>query len=501
MKLFPLIGALAFPALLSPLFAAGEPARPNIVFILADDLGWRDLGCYGSTFYQTPNIDRLAASGMRFVNGYAASPVCSPTRAGLLTGLDPQRTGFTAPGGHLNREAFHYRMTGTGPKWARAENPTSATRLRPGLTTYAELLRAAGYTTAHFGKWHVGFAPANPTNRGFDIDIPGWNVPGPYNGYLYPWDIKGFPPFPGKPGDQLEERMGQVVSKFIREHKDRPFFVNYWAFTPHAPFSARPELIAKYAKLVDPANPQRCPVMAAMIESFDQAVGEVVRTLEEEGLADKTIIVFSSDNGGNMYDRVDGIPPTDNAPLRGGKGTIYEAGTRVPLIVDWKGVVKPDSVSKAVVSTTDLFATFLQMAGIPLPTDYPGDGASLVPVLEGKPGASPDTFFCYYPQSDANTGNISGASVRKADHKLIRFFRDNPDGSDRFELYNLADDPGETKNLADANPELAHELNTLLSARLKKTNALLPGPNPDFDPNAPLPATVQALNHIVPADR
>lgn len=471
-----------------------EPTKPNIVFILADDLGWRDLGSFGSTFFQTPNIDRVAARGMRFFHAYAANPCCSPTRAGLLTGLYPQRTGFNAPVGHTSAEILKARLTGTGPAWARAEGVSSASRLDTKFTTYAKLLREAGYATAHFGKWHVGFPPYAPENHGFDLDIPRWNVPGPGHGYLYPWDMKDIPSFPGEAGEQLEERMGREVSQFIRQNKDRPFFVNYWAFTPHAPFDARPELVAKHAKRMDPANPQQCAVMAAMLESFDRAVGEIGRTLEEEGLAEKTIIVFTSDNGGNMYDRVGGVPPTSNAPLRSGKGTIYEGGVRVPLIVDWPGVVRPNSVSEAIVSTTDLFATFLQMAGVPLPGNYPGDGASLVPILEGKPTSGHQTFYCYYPQSDANTGNLSGASVRRGDDKLIRYFHDNPDGSDRLELYRLSDDPGEAKNLAQSNPGLAGELNELLSAQLIATDALVPGPNPAFDPNAPHPATVQALH-------
>jgi arylsulfatase A-like enzyme len=477
-------------ALVAPLQAAN---KPNIIFILCDDLGWRDLGIMGSTFYQTPNIDRLAADGMRFTDAYAANPLCSPTRAGVITGLFPQHTGFTSPGGHMAAEVFTYGMVDAQP-WARGQNATSATRLDTNFTTYAELLQADGYSTAHFGKWHIGFPPFMPKDHGFDVDIPSWNVPGPGQGYIYPWNMPGQPELSGTPGEQLEERMGREIGDFIRAHKDRPFFVNYWAFTPHSPFSARPDLVEKYAVLVDKSNPQQSPTMAAMIESLDFSVGHILKVLYEEGLADNTIIVFTSDNGGNMYDLVDGVPPTNNAPLKSGKGTIYEGGIRVPLIVVWPGVTKPGSVSPALVETTDLFATFLEMAGIPLPKDYPGDGVSLVPVLKGEKPSLWNDFFCYFPQNVEGTGNLSAASFRRGNLKLIRFFADNPDGSDRLELYNLAEDIGETRNLAREQPTVAAELNDALETKLQTTNTLVPGKNKSFDPASPLPPAVEALH-------
>jgi arylsulfatase A-like enzyme len=478
--------------------APKTPTKPNIVFIMADDLGWRDLGVTGSKFYQTPNIDRLARQGVLFTDAYAANPLCSPTRAGLLTGLHPQRTGFTAPGGHAEANVFTANISPSAQPWARAQNVGSATRLDTRFTTYAELLREAGYRTAFFGKWHNGPSPYMATDHGFDIDIPAWNVPGPAKGYIYPWNMPGHPELPGEPGEQLEERMGREVAAFIRENKDRPFFVNYWAFTPHSPYGGRPDLIEKHRGRVDRADPQQSATMAAMIESLDHSVGTILTALDEAGVADNTIVIFTSDNGGSAFGQADGGLPTSNAPLKGGKGTVYEGGIRVPLIVDWPGVTKPGSTSPALVQTTDLFPTFLAMAGVALPSDYPGDGVSIVPLLSDGKKAVREAVYTYFPHNVDATGNLSGAAVRRGDHKLIRYFAENPDGSDRLELYDLAADLGETRNLAADKPDLAAELNGLLGAYLEETEALIPGKNPDYDADAPRPWEVDALHGRLP---
>jgi autotransporter-associated beta strand protein len=478
---------------------AADP-KPNIVFIMADDLGWRDLGVTGSKFYQTPNIDRLARKGMLFTDAYAANPLCSPTRAGVLTGLHPQRTGFTAAGGHLPQEVFAASVAPVAQPWARGQNVRSATRLETRFTTYAELLREAGYRTAHFGKWHVGSSPYMATNHGFDVDIPAWNVPGPAGGYLYPWNMAGYPELPGEPGEHLEERMGREVAAFIRENKDRPFFVNYWAFTPHSPYQARPDLVEKHRGRVDRLDPQQSATMAAMIESLDNSVGTVLAALEEAGVAGRTVIVLTSDNGGSAFGESDGVLPTSNAPLKAGKGTIYEGGIRVPFIVDWPGVTTPGSTSTALVQTTDLFPTFLAMAGVPLPADYPGDGASIAPLLAGDKTTVRDAVYTYFPQNVDATGSLSGAAVRRGNDKLIRYFAENPDGSDRLELYDLSADPGETRNLAAEKPALAAELNDLLGAYLHETAAPIPGMNPAYDTNAPRPWEVDALHGRLPED-
>ncbi len=474
--------------------ALGAPAKPNIVLILADDLGWRDLSVMGSTFYKTPNIDQIAKDGLLFTDAYAAYPLCSPTRAGLLTGMDPQRTGFTAPAGHADAEVFTYTAVKTAQPWARAGNATSATRLDTRFTTYPELLKKDGYVTAHFGKWHLGFSPYMPKDHGFDVDIPGWNVPGPGRGYMYPWDIPDLPSFPGKSGEQLEERLGQEAGRFIRENKDRPFLMNYWAFSVHAPYNGRPDLIKKYEEQVDRNNPQQSPTMAAMIESLDNAVGHIRKVLAEEGLTENTIIIFTSDNGGSAFGVADGVLPTSNAPLKSGKGNIYEGGTRVPLIVSWPGVTKPGSVTSALAQTTDLMATILEFAEVKLPEDYCGDGVSLVPVLKGKESSVRDAVYCYFPQNVEATGNLSGAYVRRGNYKLIRFFSDNTDFSDRFELYDLSSDIGETNNLAACKPELVGELSKDLARHLKETESSIPGKNQLFDPAAARPYPVYELH-------
>ncbi|MBI5821934.1 MAG: sulfatase [Verrucomicrobia bacterium] len=475
---------------------AASPRQPNIVFILADDLGWRDTSLYGSKFYQTPNIERLAARGMMFTQAYAASPLCSPTRSSIMTGLWPARIGITTPACHVQEEVFEEKLIPKGPRGSRALQAISVTRLKQEYFTLAEALKEAGYATGHFGKWHLGLEPFDPLHQGFDVDVPHTSGPGPSGGYLAPWK---FPPklnFQGQPGEHIEDRMASEAVKFLRANKDRRFFLNYWAFSVHSPWDAKKELIEKYLKRVDPKNPQRNPLYAAMVESLDDAVGTLLKTLDELGLAENTIIVFFSDNGGVTFPAANeskrtplrpefgSIPITSNTPLRGGKATIYEGGTREPCVVVWPGVVRAGAKSDAIIQSVDFYPTLLEMAGLKAREGLVFDGISFVPALRGQP-LNREAIFCHFPHYVPIVSTVPSAYVRKGDWKLIRNFCDNDDQSDRLELYNLADDLGETNNLAAKMPEKAKDLNALLGKFLADSHAVVPKPNPDYRPLPP----------------
>ncbi len=460
----------------APVAGAKAPHSPNVVFILADDLGWMDTSLYGSKFYRTPNIDALARRGMSFTRAYTANPLCSPTRASLMTGLDPARIGLTAPQGNLPNVNFQARVVGRASPEVKALQTTSATRLATSYFTLAEAFKAQGYATGHFGKWHLGAAPYSPLEQGFDVDLPNWPGAGPAGSFVAPWK---FPTFKGEPGEHIEDRMAKEASNYIVANKDKPFFLNYWAFSVHSPFDAKKSLIEKYRAGADDANPQHSPTYAAMVESLDDAVGTLVKTLDEQKLTDNTLLIFTSDNGGNMYDKVDGTTPTSNAPLRGGKATIYEGGTRVPLIVSWPLKVRPGTQSDALVNSNDFYPTLLDALRFPAQPEQKFDGISMLPALQGKPIAR-DAIFCHFPHYVPATGAIPSTYVHQDDWKLIRFYADNADQSDRFELYNLRDDIGETKNLAAAMPEKTLQLNALISQFLKDREVVVPLPNPNY---------------------
>jgi len=467
---------------------ADPPCRPNIVLILADDLGWRDLGCYGSTYYQTPHIDALARRGLRLTSAYAASPLCSPTRASIMTGLYPARIGITNPSCHLKDAIFQEQLTDHAPASIKVLQAVSATRLKHEYFTLAEALKEAGYATGHFGKWHLGLEPYDPLHQGFDVDFPHYSGPGPAGSYVAPWK---FPPelkVQGKPGEHIEDRVADEVVKFIRANKDRPFFANYWCFSVHSPWNAKPELVEKYRASADPKNPQRNPVYAAMIQSMDEGVGRVVDAIDELDLAQRTIFVFFSDNGGvDWHDRkmkekagMDD-PPTSNLPLRSGKASLYDGGTREPCLVVWPGVTKAGATSDALVQSTDLYPTCLEMCGLRPKPGLKLDGVSFVPVLNGT-GRGRDTLFCHFPHLNGNPGDSSkpGAYVRQGDWKLIRRFGANEDQTDRYELFNLRDDPGEQSDVAASMPEKVRQLQTLLAGFLADTQAVVPKPNPAY---------------------
>lgn len=455
--------------------------QPNVVFILADDLGWSDTTLFGNTrFYKTPNIERLAARGMTFTRAYSASPLCSPTRASILTGLSPARHGITSPSCHLPTVTLQAIPKPTGPPDAKATVLTSVSRLDRKYETLAETLKDNGYATGHFGKWHLGAEPYSPLQHGFDVDVPHHPGPGPAGSYVAPWKFKDFDHDPDIPDEHIEDRMAKEAVAFMERHHAKPFFLNYWMFSVHAPFDAKRGLIDKYRKQVDKTNPQRSPTYAAMIESMDDAVGTLLDTLDRLNISDNTIIMFASDNGGNMYNQVDGTSPTSNAPLRGGKATMWEGGVRGPAIVVYPEHVEAGTRSKEMIQSCDFYPTLLQLTGIESQQSF--DGISIVPALHGGT-LQREAIFTYFPhQTRVPDWLPPSVSVHAGDWKLIRFFHGESRGKHSYKLFNLESDIGEQINLAADNPAQVQELDMLISEFLKETNAVVPLPNPRFDP-------------------
>jgi len=479
--------------------ALAAPRPPNVLFILADDLGWSDTTLFGTTaLYQTPHMERLAKRGMTFTRAYSASPLCSPTRSAILTGLSPARTGITTPNCHLPQVRLQAVSGKSAPATQHAIQPDPVTRLKTDYPTLPKTLQAAGYATGHFGKWHLGPEPYSPLEHGFDVDIPHWPGPGPAGSFVAPWK---FPNFKEKtPGEHLEDRMAAEAVAWMEQHKDRPFFLNYWQFSVHAPFDAKKALLEKYRPLVDPRSPQRSPTYAAMIESFDDAIGTLLDALDRLQLADQTIILFTSDNGGNMYNEVDGTTPTCNAPLRGGKASMYEGGTRVPQIIAWPGVTAPGSRSDFLTQSEDFYPTLLEGLSLGSVPGQTFDGTSILPVLKGG-RIERDSAFQYFPHSPGVPDWLPpSVSVHRRDGwKLIRIFHAGEGGRHRHLLYNLIDDLGEKNNLAGQRPELVAELDARIETFLAETNAVLPIPNPAFDPARYRPELEGVQTHRKPS--
>jgi len=487
------------PARPEPVERAADPPRPNVIVVLADDLGWLDTTPYGSRYYETPALERLAARGLRFTEAYAASPLCSPTRASLLTGQWPGRLRFTTPAGHLAQVVLDPQVPDKGPPHQKALTPATRTRLPNDLVTYAELMRDAGYATAFMGKWHLGRDPYLPDNQGFDLVVGGREHPGPPppGNFFAPWNIDTLPKV--ESGTHVCDVVTDQALKFIEKKRDGPFLLNLWFYDVHAPFQAKEKLKAKYAKKTDPRGKQDCPTMGGMIEVMDTNLGRVLDKLAELGIEEDTLIVFTSDNGGNMYNEVEGTTPTNNAPLRSGKGNAYEGGSRVPLIVSWPGKVSPGVDSKTIASTVDWFPTLLDLLDLDPPAGQPVDGTSLLPVLRGGT-LDRDTIYCHFPHYVKATFNLPCTWVRKGDWKLFRFFCDNDDQSDRLELYNLRDDIGETKNLAAEMPELTRQLNDLITAHLVESASLVPKKNPGYGKHPPAGWSVSAQTTLEKKD-
>ncbi|UCG59773.1 MAG: sulfatase [Phycisphaerales bacterium] len=434
-----------------------EPSRskPNFLFILADDLGFSQLGCYGSSFYETPNIDRLACQGMKFTDAYAACPVCSPTRASIMTGKYPARlhlTDFIA-GGSFPHEKFRQ------PKWQKY--------LPLREVTIAEVLKVAGYVTASFGKWHLSIAkkppesePYNPDKQGFDESIITYKPASKHD--------------PEKDAHNVE----MITSKslqFLQEHRDKPFFLYVTHNTIHTPIMGKRKLVDKYKGKAGSDLPENNPKIGAMIEELDDSVGRLLKKLDELGIADKTIVVFFSDNGGLEKS-------AKQTPLRSGKANLYEGGIRVPLIVRWPGVVESGSTCGEPVISVDFYPTFLEITGSDNEAREPIDGSSLVPLLRKTGSLNRRAIYWHYPHYHSSSVGPCGA-VRAGNYKLIEWYDESVAGADgRFELYNLKDDIAERNNLARKKPDKAGELRRMLSDWRDQVNAQMPTPNPNYNP-------------------
>jgi arylsulfatase A len=428
--------------------------KPNFVFILIDDLGWTDLTCYGSAFYETPNTDRLAAQGMKFTDAYAACPVCSPTRASILTGKYPARLHLTD------------WIPGHSRPYAKLRVPQFNQQLPLKEVTIAEALKAAGYVSASFGKWHLGGKSFYPENQGFDLNFGGDHRGQPPS-YFYPYRIPNV--LTGQDGEYLTDRLTDEAEGFIEKNKDRLFFLYLSHYAVHTPLQAKPEMIAKYREKLKPDGTQKNPTYAAMIQSVDESVGRVLRKLDELKLADNTVVIFMSDNGGL-------IPVTSNHPLRAGKGTMYEGGIREPMIIRWPRVVEPGNSCSVPVTSVDFYPTILEIAGITDAVVENVDGVSLVPLLKRTRPLQREAIFWHYPHYHPGGATPCGA-VRQGDFKLIEFYED-----DRLELYDLKRDLGERNNLAAKTPEMARRLHQTLRGWRQAVNAQMPTPNPDHDP-------------------
>ena len=453
--------------------SAQTAQRPNLVLILADDLGWADLSCYGNDLHQTPNLDRLARQGVRFTDAYAASPVCTPTRAAILTGLHPARLHMT-----IWRESALNRGN------RKLLQPVCLDSLPLKHVTLAEVLKKAGYFNAHLGKWHVGRAEAYPQAHGFHVNIGGtlWGAPQtfwyPFNGDDYFRDWRYVPGLePGNKGDYLTDRLTDKALGIMEKQTkaSRSFYLNLWYHSVHTPIEGKPELVEHYRKKIKPGSVRKNPHYAAMVHSLDENVGRVLAKIDELGVVDNTWVIFTSDNGGftNKCKLNRDLAVANNAPLRSGKGSCYEGGVRVPLIVRGPQAAQ-GKISSEPVYAPDLYPTLLRAAGLSDQVQAGIDGVDFTPLLQ-NPDATlkREALYFHYPHYYQTTTPVS--ALRKGDWKLLEYYEDN-----RLELFNLKQDPGETQDISTANPDLARRLRMELDVWRKKVGAQLPEPNPDW---------------------
>jgi len=464
--------------------------KPNILLILIDDLGCRDLTSFGSTFYETPNLDRLASEGLKFERAYASAPVCSPTRASILSGKYPARVGVTQwIGGHREGRLkdvpyLHYLPL---------EEKSVATALREG-----------GYQTWHVGKWHLGDAPFYPEHHGFDVNIGGCHHGMPPSGYFAPYAPIPIPDAPE--GEYLTDRLTDEAIRLIKQRADRPFFLHLSHYAVHTPLQAPEALVRKYeakarALGLDRVNPfvegdfypaiglherrirrrilQSDVVYAAMIENLDWNIGRILAALDEEGLRDNTLVMFTSDNGG--LSTAEGSP-TCNLPCAEGKGWTYEGGTRVCQLARWPGIIAPNSSTAVPVTSTDFYPTFLEAAGLPLQPEQHCDGVSLMPVLKGGATLPRESLFWHYPHY-GNQGGTPASAIVEGTWKLIQFFE-----TGHCVLFDLSTDPSEQRDLSLAEPERARQMKARLIAWQRDVEARIPEPNPDYESKVRRPA-------------
>lgn len=497
---------------------------PNIVFFLVDDLGWRDVGSFGSSFYETPNIDLLANQGVKFTQAYAASHVCSPTRASIMTGKYPARLQLTDWLSGRRSYPFESLRSAEFLQYLPLEE-----------ITIAEAFKEHGYRTAHIGKWHLGEDPHGPLQQGFDLQVPRWNKGWPKAGYYAPFELDGLD---DEPGQYLTDRLTDVAEEFIAANKEHPFFLYMSHFAVHDPIHGRPDLDEKYKNKLaeqqkpdgpafilegnpDDTNPlsrqhltnliqqpshqgyrvlpQRTVKIkqnqdnihfAAMIEAMDESLGRIQHQLEAHELTDNTIIIFFSDNGGMSganfgraertiaEDELDAAFSTSNLPLRGAKGWLYEGGIRVPMIIKWPGQGNAGAISQIPVISTDFYPTLLEMAGLPAMPGQAVDGVSLVPAVMGKPFERKPIFW-HFPQYSNHGMQSPGGAVRAGDYKLLEYYENNT-----VQLFNLREDLGEQNDLSQAEPEKVDELRTMLHIWRKEVSARMPSPNPEYAPGS-----------------
>lgn len=463
--------------------------KPNIVFILIDDMGWKDLTCYGSQFYETPNIDKIASEGMLFTDAYAACPVCSPTRASILSGKYPARVGVTD-------------WIGAHTKGRLIDAPY-IDHLPLSEICLASALKAGGYATWHVGKWHLGESEYYPEHHGFDVNIAGCHAGSPHDGYFSPYHLEHIKD--GPEGEYLTDRISDDAVDLVRNHvktsEEQPFFMYLSHYAVHTPIQAKEKDIkrfqgkAKSLGLTDIAPIktgehfpcdhkkhlhlerriiQSDPVYAAMIWNLDENIGKILDVLEEQNLTENTLICFTSDNGG--LSTAEGSP-TCNAPLSEGKGWMYEGGVREPLLVKWPNHIRPGSVCKTPVTSPDFYPTLLEVAGLnPMPEQHV-DGANILPLLQETDDFNrpQEAIYWHYPHY-GNQGGTPGASMRLGDYKLIEFFEDG-----RLELYDLTKDISEENNLSEIESELCHKMYGYLKDWQKDVEAVMPLKNPDYE--------------------
>ncbi|MBL8233937.1 MAG: sulfatase [Bryobacterales bacterium] len=449
-----------------PCFAAsalhGQTKPLNFVFILIDDYGWKDTGYNGSTYYETPNIDRLAREGMQFTNGYAAAPVCTPTRAAIMTGKYPGRLHMTC----------HIQGARHNKPYSKLIAPTPEINMPHSELTIAEILKPKGYATASIGKWHLGSTGYHPAEHGFDVNIGG-TYDGSPRSFFYPgWEGKPAN-LKGRDGEYLTDLLTNEATKFIRANRNQPFFLYLPHYAVHVPIEAKKELVAKFDAKAR-SGEQNYAEYAAMIASVDESVGQILSTLRETGTEGNTVVFFTADNGGVSSLEWRKRPVTSNLPLRAGKGHLYEGGIRVPALVKWPGVTKAGSISHEPVSSIDYFPTIAEMAGVRWDGSHRVDGISLTRALRG--GRLPErNLFWHFPHYSPQLGRPSGA-IRRGPWKLIEHFE-----TGTTELYNLGDDISESKDLSARQPERSAAMHAALKGWREEIRAQMPSENPHYD--------------------